>query len=409
MDIYLVGGAVRDQLLGFPVYDSDWVVIGATAEQMLADGFTQVGKDFPVFLHPQSSEEYALARTERKTAPGYSGFSFDASESVTLEEDLLRRDLTINAIAQDPNTEQLIDPYGGCADIEARVLRHVSPAFAEDPVRILRLARFAARFAHLGFTVAEETYELMTDMVASGEVDALVPERVWKEMSRALSEATPIAFFDVLRRCGALARIMPELDALFGVPQPEQYHPEIDTGVHALLSLEQACLVSENIEVRFAALTHDLGKACTDRNHWPSHKGHEQLGIIPIKNLCNRLGTTKDVKTLALLACEYHTHVHRALTLDAQELLKVIKACDALRRPERWQQLLLVAQSDSRGRTGLENIDYPQRLYLEQAAQAAVDVKPQALIAEGFAGAELGVQLDVRRLEVLGEFIQSHG
>ena len=359
MKIYLVGGAVRDTLLNYPVIERDWVVVGANAQQMLDQGFVQVGKDFPVFLHPTTKEEYALARIERKTAPGYTGFSFDASQAVSLKQDLERRDLTINAIAQaDDGT--LIDPYGGQQDIAQKQLRHVSLAFCEDPVRILRIARFVARYHHLGFTIAPETHTLMQRMVEAGEVDALVPERVWKETAKALSEANPARYFEELRACGALARIMPELDALFGVPQPPAHHPEIDTGVHSLLCLTEAAQLSTTINVRFAALIHDLGKACTPSELLPSHHGHEQKGLKKVTSLCERLNVPKDTKRLALAACEFHTHCHRATELKASTLNKLFTALGAYKNTEFFNAFLQVCEADARGRTGLEKRAYLQ-------------------------------------------------
>lgn len=321
MQTYLVGGAVRDQLLDYPVKEKDWVVVGATVDEMLAAGYQQVGSDFPVFLHPKTKDEHALARTERKTAPGYRGFEVHASPDVTLEEDLRRRDLTINAMAKDADG-QLIDPYHGQADLEQKLLRHVSPAFAEDPVRILRVARFAARYAHLGFSVAEETTELMSQMVQHGDVDALVAERVWQEFYKALGERNPEVFIEVLRSCGALKIILPEIDALFGVPQPIEHHPEIDTGIHTMMVLQQACLLSDDEDTRFAALCHDLGKALTPEENWPSHYGHEANGIKPIQQLCKRLRIPNAFRELASITAKYHLHVHRAFEIKTGTLLR---------------------------------------------------------------------------------------
>ncbi|MGF1548043.1 MAG: multifunctional CCA addition/repair protein [Thiotrichales bacterium] len=388
MKIYLVGGAIRDQLLGRPVNERDWVVVGATPSEMLALGYRQVGKDFPVFLHPHTHEEYALARTERKTAPGYHGFTVHAAPEVTLREDLQRRDLTINALAQDENG-QTIDFYGGLADLERRVLRHVSPAFAEDPVRILRTARFAARYAPLGFTLAPETRELMRQMASAGEADALVPERVWQELQRALEEPAPAEFFRVLRACGALAVIFPEVDALFGVPQPAQYHPEIDTGVHTLMVVEQAARLSTAPTVRFAALLHDLGKAATPPEEWPSHHGHEARGVPLIDQLCTRLRAPNAFRNLAVLASRYHLHLHRALELKPTTLVKLLESTDAFRRTERFRAFLLVCEADSRGRAGLEDRPYPQRVWLEQVLEATQAVDLGALARQGLKGEEL--------------------
>jgi tRNA nucleotidyltransferase (CCA-adding enzyme) len=372
MKTFVVGGAVRDRLLGLPVQDRDHVVIGATPEQMLGQGFRPVGKDFPVFLHPQTSEEYALARTERKTAPGYKGFLFHAAPDVTLEEDLVRRDLTINAIAETEDGS-LIDPFGGQRDLEARVFRHVSDAFAEDPVRILRLARFAARFAD--FTVAPETEALMRAMVLAGEVDALVPERVWQELSRGLMERAPSRMFAVLRRSGALARILPELDCLWGVPQPPQHHPEIDTGVHVMMVVDMAARLGCSLPVRFAALMHDLGKGATPASDWPRHYGHEARSVELAEGVCHRLKIPTDCRDLALMAAREHGNVGRALELRPNTIVKMLERCDGLRKPQRFIDMLQVAECDHRGRTGFEDRPFPQkaRLHAALAAARAVD------------------------------------
>ncbi|HEU0234212.1 MAG TPA: multifunctional CCA addition/repair protein [Gallionella sp.] len=369
--IYCVGGAVRDQLLGLPVQDHDWVVVGSTPEDMAAQGFQPVGKDFPVFLHPQTHEEYALARTERKTARGYKGFAVYAAPDVTLEQDLLRRDFTINAIAQDLDGN-LIDPHNGIADLRAGILRHVSAAFGEDPVRILRAARFAARF---GFSIAPETLELMRGMVNNGEVDALVAERVWQELARGLMEKKPSRFFETLRNCGTLAKILPEVDALFGVPQPENYHPEIDCGIHTLLVVDDAAQCGYPLEVRFAALAHDLGKATTPKDILPRHIGHELRGVEIIKKLSQRLRVPGECRDLALLAARYHSDIHRAPELRAETIIKLFQSADAWRRPERFAQLLQVCATDAHGRTGHEQDNYPQADYLLRllAAAHAVD------------------------------------
>jgi tRNA nucleotidyltransferase (CCA-adding enzyme) len=384
MQIYLVGGAVRDEQLGVPHKERDWCVVGATADELVALGYRRVGKDFPVFLHPESGEEYALARTERKTAPGYHGFDFDCSPSVSIEDDLLRRDLTINAIAKD-NDGKLVDPYGGMRDIELRLLRHVSDAFAEDPVRILRVAKFAARFKSMGFAIAPETMELMRDMVADGEVDALVPDRVWKETETALRGHSIRTYVEVLRSCGALKILLPEVDRLFGVPQPEQWHPEIDTGEHVLMVLDQAEAMSPDLEVRFAALMHDLGKGNTPRSKLPSHPGHESRGCRQIRNIADRLPVPRASRDLALLVAEYHTHCHRALELRPKTILKVLEKTDAFRRPERFEQFLVTCEADARGRAGLENRAYPQADYLRGAfaAAAAIDAGAIAKTQEG--------------------------
>jgi tRNA nucleotidyltransferase (CCA-adding enzyme) len=360
--IYCVGGAVRDRLLGLAVQDHDWVVVGSTPEQMVAQGFQPVGRDFPVFLHPQTHEEYALARTERKTARGYQGFAIYAAPDVTLEQDLMRRDFTINAIAEDADG-RLIDPHNGVADLRAGILRHVSAAFGEDPVRILRAARFAARF---GFAIAPETLELMRGMVHNGEVDALVAERVWQELSRGLMERTPSRFFETLRSCGALARIIPEVDALFGVPQPEKYHPEIDCGVHTMMVVDDAARHGYPLETRYAALTHDLGKATTPRDILPRHIGHELRSVELVRQLSQRLRASGECRDLALLAARYHGDIHRAKALRADTIIRLFQSADAWRRPERFAQLLQACAADARGRTGHENDDYPQEEYLLQ-------------------------------------------
>ncbi|GAB4061497.1 multifunctional CCA addition/repair protein [Uliginosibacterium sediminicola] len=369
---FIVGGAVRDRLLGLPVQDRDWVVVGATPDAMLAQGYKPVGKDFPVFLHPQTHEEYALARTERKSGRGYTGFVVHADPDVTLEEDLLRRDLTINAIAQDAEGK-LIDPYGGQRDLADRVFRHVSPAFAEDPVRILRIARFAARFAD--FTVAPETLQLMREMVAAGEVDHLVAERVWQELARGLMYARPSRMFEVLRDCGALSRLLPELDALFGVPQPPQHHPEIDTGVHVLLVVDAAARRQQPLPVRWAALLHDLGKATTPADVLPHHYGHEARSVPLAEAVCARLKVPTDCRELAVLAAREHGTVHQALVMRADTLTRLLERVDALRRPARFEALLEACICDAQGRTGFEDKPYPQaeRLRRAYAAFAAVD------------------------------------
>jgi len=391
MKIYLVGGAVRDQLLELPVKDHDWVVVGSTPEVMLKQGFQQVGADFPVFLHPKTKEEYALARTERKKGKGYLGFECYAAPDVSLEDDLKRRDLTINAMASADGI--IIDPYNGQADLKQKILRHVSEAFSEDPLRVLRVARFAARFHHLGFTVADETIALMKQLVDAGELQHLAAERVWQESARALGEKSPWIYFETLRSCGALQALFPELDVLFGIPQPEKHHPEIDTGLHSLLSLKAACLLSEEVSVRFAALIHDLGKGLTPESEWPQHKAHERRSLPLVKTLCERLKAPNNVRSLALLAAEYHTHVHRAFELKASTLLKVIRSSDAFRNRDKFEQFLLVCEADCKGRTGLENEAYPQASFFMSAFTAAKAVKPAELIAEGFSGKELGLAL----------------
>jgi len=360
MKIYCVGGAVRDGLLGLPVQDHDWVVVGSTPEEMVAQGYQPVGRDFPVFLHPKTHEEYALARTERKTSVGYKGFAVYAAADVTLEQDLQRRDFTVNAIAQD-DEGKLIDLHGGMDDLRAGILRHVSAAFNEDPVRILRAARFSARF---GFTIAPETLILMREMVDNGEVDALVAERVWQELSHGLMERHPSRFFTTLRRCGALAKIMPEVDALFGVPQPEKHHPEIDCGIHTMMVIDDAALHGYPLEVRFAALTHDLGKGITPKAELPRHIGHEVRSVALTDTLAQRLRATGECRDLALLAARYHGDIHRAFELRAETIIRLFQSTDAWRRPERFAQLLQACASDARGRGGCENDLYPQEAYL---------------------------------------------
>lgn len=406
MQIFLVGGAVRDKLMNYPVGDCDWVVVGASPEQMRDLGYKPVGKDFPVFLHPQSQEEYALARTERKTAPGYSGFQFHCAPDITLEQDLIRRDLTINAIAQDSDGN-LLDPYGGQQDIIDKKLRHVSLAFAEDPVRILRVARFAARYHHLDFTIADETMALMATMVDSGEVDHLVPERVWKEMSRALAEQSPHIFVQVLRDCGALARIMPEIDQLFGVPQPKRYHPEIDCGVHVLLVLKASAELTDNIDVRFACLMHDLGKATTPTEILPGHRDHERRGLPLVEQLCQRLAVPKEPKDLALKVAEFHTSVHRIRDLDGAERYRILKAIDAFRRPEKFELMLLACIADARGRTGFEHTDYPQADIFRATLNACNTIAVAEIVAEGFKGKDIGSELDHRRIHAIDKQIAS--
>ena len=378
MKIYTVGGAVRDELLGLRVADRDYVVTGATPEQMVAQGYKPVGKDFPVFLHPRTHEEYALARTERKTARGYHGFAFHAAPDVTLEQDLARRDLTINAIAKDEEGK-LIDPYDGAADIRARVLRHVSPAFAEDPVRILRLARFAARFARLGFSVADETLQLMRTMVANGEADALVAERVWQELSRGLMEAKPSRMFEVLRDCGALARVLPEVDALYGVPQSAEHHPEVDTGVHVMMVIDCAASQEYALDVRFAALTHDLGKGATPHEEWPRHIAHEERSVDLVAALCERLRVPAECRDLALIMAKQHGNIHRAAELRPGTMVQILQSADAFRKPERFARLLQACESDFRGRLGFNDRPYPQAERMAIAFKAAAAVEAGAI------------------------------
>ncbi len=400
MKTYLVGGAVRDKLLGLEPKERDWVVVGSSPDEMLKLGYKPVGKDFPVFLHPETKEEYALARTERKTAPGYTGFSFHAAPDVTLEEDLLRRDLTINAIAMDDDGS-LIDPFNGQDDLEAGLLKHVSAAFSEDPVRILRIARFAARFTKFGFKVAHGTNKLMRNMVDNGEVDALVAERVWKELASALAESNPEAFFKVLRGCGALAKLFPEIDTLYGVPQPEHHHGEIDTGVHVMMVLQQASQLSDDPKVRFAALTHDLGKATTPESEWPRHVGHEQRSVKLVEQLCDRLKIPNDYRSLAKITAQYHTHCHRAAELKPATMLKVIEACDAFRKPAQFNGFLLACTADARGRKDHEKDDYPQADLFHRAYTAAKAVDTQEIITAGHQGAAIRDALQKQRITAI--------
>jgi tRNA nucleotidyltransferase (CCA-adding enzyme) len=401
MQIYLVGGAVRDKYLGLPVKERDWVVVGATPEAMEARGFKPVGKDFPVFLHPETHEEYALARTERKTAPGYKGFMVHTSPEVTLEEDLRRRDLTINALAETPDGT-LIDPFGGLEDLRRGILRHVSPAFAEDPLRVLRVARFAARF---GFDVAPETNELMRQIGAAGELDTLVPERVWKELVRALAEPRPSRFFEVLRGCSALTVLFPEIARLFGVPQPREHHPEIDTGVHVMLVLDRAARLSDDPRVRFAALVHDLGKGTTPPEEWPHHHGHEERGIGIVEALCERLRTPNDYRDLALRVARYHGDCHRAQELRPSTLLKVLKALDALRRPESLEQFLVACQADYQGRPGYEDLPYRQADIFRTAFKAANAVDVQPLLQRGLTGEAISQELHRLRVASIAQAV----
>lgn len=399
MEVYLVGGAVRDERLGLPVKERDWCVVGATPEEMINDGYKQVGKDFPVFLHPKTGEEYALARTERKTAAGYHGFAFDTSASVTIEEDLSRRDLTINALAMDTNGK-LIDPFGGMQDLEKRLIRHVSDAFVEDPVRILRAAKFAARFANLGFRIAPQTRDLMRQMVADGEADALVPDRVWKETEAALAGPNPRLYFEALRSCGALKIVFPEVDRLFGIPQPQKWHPEIDTGLHTMMVIEQAEPLSDDVEVRFAALVHDLGKGNTNPAELPSHPGHEQRGKKLIKKMAERLPVPRTCRDLGMIVAEYHTHCHRAFELRDDTVVKVLERTDAFRRPQRFEQFLVACEADARGRTGFENREYPQAGHLRSAFAAALTVDA-ASIAKDTEDSQIADAIRLARVSVV--------
>ena len=401
MKTYLVGGAVRDKLLGLPSGDNDYVVVGSTPEQMLALGFKPVGRDFPVFLHPRTGEEHALARTERKSGRGYRGFVVDADSSVSLEEDLGRRDFTINAIAR-ADDGSLVDPLGGARDIEARVLRHAGPAFVEDPLRILRAARFMARFAALGFSVAPETQALMRDMARAGELAELVPERVWQELSRALTYATPSAFLRTLRDCDALAQVLPEVDALYGVPQRAEYHPEVDTGLHQELVSDMAArLAPGDALIGFAALTHDLGKALTPQAMLPRHIGHEHAGLQPLRGVCERLKVPTEHRELALIACREHLNVHRLFELRDSTVLELLTRCDAFRKPERIAQLALVCEADQRGRGGMADSDYPQGPELQRLHAAALAVNARDLAAQGLSGPAIGLALAKARVQAI--------
>lgn len=401
MDIYLVGGAVRDQLLGLPVKDRDFLVVGATAEQLLAQGFQQVGADFPVFLHPETKEEYALARQERKNGNGYNGFICDFSPNVTLEQDLIRRDLTINAIAQDENST-LFDPYGGVQDLENRLLRHVSPAFSEDPLRVLRVARFAARFHSFGFTIAPETLKLMREMVQSGELEHLTAERVWLETQKAFETDNPHVYFDILRLIGALKVLFPELDRLFGVPQPPQHHPEIDSGKHTLMVLQQAKRLAKKAEnptaLLFAALCHDLGKGLTPADILPHHYGHEVKGIQPTRELANRLKIPTEIKDFALLVTEYHTHCHKMAELRPETVIKLFNSLDVWRKPNRFFDFLFACEADARGRLGFEQRNYSQPELAKKYYQAAIEIDVQQVIQDGFEKQAIREELNKRRV-----------
>lgn len=403
MKIYLVGGAVRDSLLGLPVTEKDWVVVGATPEDLLAQGYQQVGKDFPVFLHPVSHDEYALARTERKSGKGYTGFVCHAAPDVTLEQDLLRRDLTINAIAR---TEQgdLIDPYHGRRDLENHVLRHVSDAFSEDPLRVLRVARFAARFAHLGFQIAEETMALMQKMAHEGELAYLTPERVWKETEKALGTSSPDVYFQVLRDCGALVVLFPEIDNLYGVPAPAKWHPEIDTGIHTMMTVAMAARLSPEIDVRFATLCHDLGKGLTPPELWPRHHGHGPAGVKLVEALCQRLRVPNPIRDLAKLVAEYHDLIHTVQVLQPKTLLKLFDAIDVWRKPQRLEQLALTSEADARGRAGFEDTPYPQGDYLREAFRVASQVSSAGVVADGFKGIDVRNELARRRTQALADW-----
>ena len=403
MKVYLVGGAVRDQLLGLPVKDRDWIVVGVVPATLLSLGYQQVGKDFPVFLNPKTKEEYALARTERKSSVGYTGFICDFSPTITLEQDLIRRDLTINAMAQSEDGE-IIDPYGGKQDLENRILRHISPAFSEDPLRVLRVARFAARYHSLGFKIASETLSLMAELAQSEELQHLTAERVWLETEKGLNEKNPEIYFETLHKTGALKVLFPEIDALYGVPNPVKHHPEVDSFIHTMLVLKQAVNLTENnpilnkSAVRFAAICHDLGKALTPQNILPHHYGHEQAGIKPTRTLCKRLKAPSYFQELAEMTCEFHTHIHKAFELRAETVITLFNRFDVWRKPQRFQEFLQVCLADTRGRTGFENKDYPQIDYINQLLQAANEVDVQQVIADGFEKQEIRNELTKRRI-----------
>ena len=406
MQVYLVGGAVRDHLLGHPYHEKDYVVVGATPEQLLAQGYQPVGKDFPVFLHPETKEEYALARTERKSGQGYHGFEFLTDPKVTLEEDLIRRDLTINAIAMDEQG-QIYDPYHGQDDLNNKILRHISAAFAEDPLRVLRVARFAARYAQYGFSVAEETLVLMQQLVESGELHSLTPERVWKETARALMENHADVYFEVLRQCGALKVLFPEIDALFGVPQRPEYHPEIDCGIHTLMALQQACKAQYSLEVRYAVLVHDLGKALTPEAELPRHIMHEERGILPVTAISDRLKVPTHTKQLALAVCKEHLKCHQALSLKPGTVWRLLQRLDVLRRPERVEQFIQACECDARGRLGLEARPYPQAQYLIDIMHTVRSIKAADLPAE-IQGPDIGEMLIHKRIEAIAAFKQQY-
>ncbi len=407
METYLVGGAVRDKLLGYPFSERDWVVVGATPEAMEADGFRPVGKDFPVFIHPRTGEEYALARTERKTGRGYKGFHFHTGPDVGLEDDLARRDLTINAMARDRDGN-LVDPFDGRRDLEERLLRHVSPAFSEDPLRVLRVARFAARYHHLGFVVAAETLGLMRELAVSGELEALTPERVWTELNKALSERSPRVFVEVLRQCGALRALLPEVDRLFGVPQRADYHPEVDTGTHILMSLDRSAELSDDPRVRFAVLVHDLGKGTTSSEILPRHIGHEERGIDLVHSLCDRLRVPNEYRELAVPVTRLHLLCHKAFELRPVTLLRLFQAADAFRKPERFELVLRAVEADARGREGFADTPYPQGRWLRELLAHLQTLSPRPFVDKGLKGAAIGEALDRAREEAIRDFRRQH-
>ena len=407
MKIYRVGGAVRDKLLNYFSDENDWLVVGATPEEMVELGYVPVGNDFPVFIQPQTGEEYALARTERKSGHGYAGFTFHAAADVSLEDDLVRRDLTINAMAEDEQGV-LYDPYGGQRDLSAKILRHVSDAFTEDPLRVLRVARFAARYHHLGFTVAAETMDLMTAISTSGELDYLVAERVWKETERALGERSPDIFIETLRRCGALKVLLPEVERLFGVPQRADYHPEIDTGIHTLMALQQSVRLSDRSAIRFAVLVHDLGKGITPDDVLPSHKGHEARGVALVDDVCDRFKVPNDVRQLALAVTEYHLMCHKAQQLKPETIVNLLKGIGALKSRDKLEDFILCCEADARGRTGFEDRDYPSSDYLRDALSCISAISVADLVEAGLDGAEIGRQLHLRRTARMADLKQNY-
>ncbi len=407
MKIYRVGGAVRDKLLNYPSDENDWVVVGATPQKMVDLNYVPVGSDFPVFIQPETGEEYALARTERKSGHGYQGFTFHADENISLEEDLVRRDLTINAMAEDQDGS-LIDPYGGQRDLGDKLLRHVSDAFTEDPLRVLRVARFAARYHHLGFTIAPETVDLMTSITASGELDYLVAERVWKETERALGERSPDIYIQTLRDCGALKALFPEVDCLFGVPQRADFHPEVDTGIHILMALQQSVKLSNNSVIRFAVLVHDLGKGITPEHILPSHSGHEARGVTLVESLCDRLKVPNHFRQLAVAVTEYHLMCHKAQALEPESILELLKGIGALKSSDKLEDFILCCEADARGRTGFEERDYPSADYLRAALSKVTDISIADLVKSGLEGAEIGRQLSLRRIACIAELKQTY-
>ena len=407
MQIYRVGGAVRDKLISYPCHENDWVVVGSSPDEMIALGYRPVGQDFPVFIDPRSGEEYALARTERKSGVGYGGFTFHTSPDISLEDDLIRRDLTINAMAESDDGT-IIDPHGGQQDLNNKILRHVSEAFAEDPLRVLRVARFAARYAHLGFTIAPETLQLMQSIVDRGEMTALVAERVWKETQRALCERSPDVFIETLMSCGALAILLPEVEALFGIEQRADYHPEIDTGIHTLMALQQSALLTEKATIRFTVLVHDLGKAITPKEILPRHTGHEARGLPLVKDVCDRLKVPNQHRQLAMVVTEYHLMCHKSLDFKPDSLLKLLTVIGALKSEDKLDDFLLCCMADAKGRKGLEKQDYAPNRYLREARKAAIAVQVKDLVDSGIKGADIGIHLKYRQIEALSQFKQHY-